>query len=141
VRDLGVRLRQLLGRAEMLDIRDGTRGVAFSSSGRACSSTGDVPRMACAASCISVSSPESPAWYRTASCSRHGALSRAPVAHALKLDDLVVYESTVYPGATEEDCIPVLSGLKAGIDFNVVMRRRGISGFFVAGYCAVTAAM
>jgi UDP-N-acetyl-D-galactosamine dehydrogenase len=46
----------------------------------------------------------------------------ATVAHALKPGDIVVYESTVYPGATEEDCIPVLereSGLKVGIDFDV----------------------
>ena len=42
------------------------------------------------------------------------------VAKALKKGDYVVYESTVYPGCTEEDCIPVLeeiSGLKAGVDF------------------------
>jgi UDP-N-acetyl-D-galactosamine dehydrogenase len=34
----------------------------------------------------------------------------------------VVYESTVYPGATEEDCVPVLereSGLRCGVDFTV----------------------
>ena len=46
----------------------------------------------------------------------------ATVGRALKSGDIVVYESTVYPGATEEDCIPVLeqeSGLKAGIDFTV----------------------
>ncbi|MDC0253286.1 nucleotide sugar dehydrogenase [Bacteriovoracales bacterium] len=39
------------------------------------------------------------------------------VAHALKKGDVVVFESTVYPGATEEHCIPVLeevSGLKLG---------------------------
>ena len=44
------------------------------------------------------------------------------VGQALKKNDIVVYESTVYPGATEEDCVPVLekiSGLKAGIDFTV----------------------
>ncbi len=44
------------------------------------------------------------------------------VGRALKKGDYVVYESTVYPGCTEEDCIPVLeelSGLKAGIDFKV----------------------
>ncbi len=44
------------------------------------------------------------------------------VGPALKKGDLVVYESTVYPGLTEEICIPVLekfSGLKAGIDFKV----------------------
>ena len=38
----------------------------------------------------------------------------------LKAGDIVVYESTVYPGATEEDCAPVLersSGLTAGKDF------------------------
>ena len=40
----------------------------------------------------------------------------------IKAGDIVVYESTVYPGATEEDCVPVLermSGLKAGQDFFV----------------------
>lgn len=44
------------------------------------------------------------------------------VAGVLKRGDVVVFESTVYPGATEEECIPVLeavSGLKAGIDFGV----------------------
>ena len=30
------------------------------------------------------------------------------VGKALKKGDIVVYESTVYPGATEEDCVPVL---------------------------------
>ena len=42
------------------------------------------------------------------------------VGRALKKGDYVVFESTVYPGCTEEDCIPILekiSGLKAGIDF------------------------
>ena len=44
------------------------------------------------------------------------------VGKYLKKGDIVVYESTVYPGATEEDCVPVLeaqSGLKCGIDFTV----------------------
>lgn len=44
------------------------------------------------------------------------------VGSALRKNSIVVYESTVYPGATEEDCIPVLeeySGLKAGVDFHV----------------------
>jgi UDP-N-acetyl-D-glucosamine/UDP-N-acetyl-D-galactosamine dehydrogenase len=44
------------------------------------------------------------------------------VGKALKKGDYVVYESTVYPGATEEDCIPILeqeSGLKHIIDFKV----------------------
>jgi UDP-N-acetyl-D-glucosamine/UDP-N-acetyl-D-galactosamine dehydrogenase len=44
------------------------------------------------------------------------------VGKALKVGDIVVYESTVYPGATEEDCVPVLenvSGLRYGVDFTV----------------------
>ena len=44
------------------------------------------------------------------------------VAATLKPGDIVVYESTVYPGCTEEDCLPVLeaiSGLKGGRDFTV----------------------
>ncbi len=44
------------------------------------------------------------------------------VGKALKPGDVVVYESTVYPGATEEDCAPVLekaSGLKCGVDFKI----------------------
>src|SRR5262249_40879580 len=44
------------------------------------------------------------------------------VGKALKKGDIVVYESTVYPGATEEECVPVLeqvSGLLAGRDFTV----------------------
>ena len=44
------------------------------------------------------------------------------VGKALKNGDIVVYESTVYPGATEEECVPVLercSGLKCGGDFTV----------------------
>ena len=42
------------------------------------------------------------------------------VGAVLKKGDIVIYESTVYPGATEEECIPVLekiSGLKFNIDF------------------------
>ena len=44
------------------------------------------------------------------------------VGQALKMGDYVVYESTVYPGCTEDDCVPVLeevSGLKFGSDFKV----------------------
>ena len=44
------------------------------------------------------------------------------VGAALKKGDIVVYESTVYPGAVEEDCMPVLeavSGLTGGRDFTV----------------------
>jgi UDP-N-acetyl-D-galactosamine dehydrogenase len=42
------------------------------------------------------------------------------VGRALKKGDVVIYESTVYPGATEEVCVPVLeqqSGLKFNVDF------------------------
>jgi UDP-N-acetyl-D-galactosamine dehydrogenase len=44
------------------------------------------------------------------------------VGKVLKPGDIVVYESTVYPGAIEDDCVPVLakaSGLAAGRDFTV----------------------
>jgi UDP-N-acetyl-D-galactosamine dehydrogenase len=44
------------------------------------------------------------------------------VGHVLKRGDIVVYESTVYPGAVEEDCVPVLEracGLRCGKDFTV----------------------
>ena len=46
--------------------------------------------------------------------------SSTTVGKVLKAGDYVVYESTVYPGCTEEDCIPILekeSGLKFCIDF------------------------
>jgi UDP-N-acetyl-D-galactosamine dehydrogenase len=42
------------------------------------------------------------------------------VGKVLKAGDIVIYESTVYPGCTEEDCVPVLekfSGLKFNHDF------------------------
>lgn len=41
------------------------------------------------------------------------------ISKVLKKGDLVIYESTVYPGCTEEDCVPILekSGLKFNIDF------------------------
>ncbi len=42
------------------------------------------------------------------------------IGSVLKKDDIVIYESTVYPGATEEDCVPILekvSGLKFNEDF------------------------
>jgi UDP-N-acetyl-D-galactosamine dehydrogenase len=44
------------------------------------------------------------------------------VGRALKRGDIVVYESTVYPGVTEDICVPILervSGLKCGPDFTV----------------------
>ena len=43
------------------------------------------------------------------------------VGKALKAGDIVIYESTVYPGCTEEDCVPVLehaSGLRFNQDFS-----------------------
>ena len=44
----------------------------------------------------------------------------AEIATVLKQGDIVIYESTVYPGCTEEECVPVLeknSGLKFNTDF------------------------
>lgn len=44
------------------------------------------------------------------------------VGKILKKGDYVIYESTVYPGCTEEDCLPILeelSGLKMGKDFKI----------------------
>ena len=49
-------------------------------------------------------------------------LASESVGKVLKAGDIVVYESTVYPGVTEETCVPVLekfSGLKCGQDFKV----------------------
>lgn len=42
------------------------------------------------------------------------------LGHVLQKDDVVIYESTVYPGCTEEECVPILervSGLKFNKDF------------------------
>lgn len=44
------------------------------------------------------------------------------IGSILKKGDIVVYESTVFPGATEEECIPVLEStslLRCGVDFDV----------------------
>ncbi len=46
----------------------------------------------------------------------------ATIGRILKRGDYVVFESTVYPGCTEDDCLPVieeLSGLKHGVDFKI----------------------
>ena len=48
--------------------------------------------------------------------------SSETVGKVLKKGDIVIYESTVFPGATEEECVPVLekvSGLKFNVDFFV----------------------
>ncbi|MXS69627.1 nucleotide sugar dehydrogenase [Flavobacteriaceae bacterium W22] len=48
--------------------------------------------------------------------------SSETVGHVLSKGDIVIYESTVYPGVTEEECVPVLekiSGLKFNEDFFV----------------------
>ncbi|WP_026727849.1 nucleotide sugar dehydrogenase [Flavobacterium denitrificans] len=48
--------------------------------------------------------------------------SSEAVGKVLKKNDIVIYESTVYPGVTEEECVPVLekiSGLKLNVDFYV----------------------
>jgi len=44
------------------------------------------------------------------------------IGAVLKKGDIVVYESTVYPGVCEEECLPILekkSGLKGGVDFKI----------------------
>lgn len=44
------------------------------------------------------------------------------IGKVIKKGDYVVFESTVYPGCTEEDCLPIiekLSGLKSGVDFKI----------------------
>ena len=44
------------------------------------------------------------------------------IGKVIKTGDYVVYESTVYPGCTEEDCLPIieeLSGLKLNVDFKL----------------------
>ncbi len=44
--------------------------------------------------------------------------SSKSIAKVLKKDDIVIYESTVYPGVTEEVCIPILEKI-SGLEFNV----------------------
>ncbi|CAA6804684.1 MAG: UDP-glucose dehydrogenase (EC, partial [uncultured Sulfurovum sp.] len=39
------------------------------------------------------------------------------IGKVLKKEDIVIYESTVYPGATEEDCVPILEKV-SGLKFN-----------------------
>ncbi len=60
------------------------------------------------------------------------------VAQAMKVNDIVVYESTVYPGAVEEECVPILekiSGLKVG-EFGVgYSPERICSKFRHPGHC------
>ncbi|HUC83358.1 MAG TPA: nucleotide sugar dehydrogenase [Flavisolibacter sp.] len=44
------------------------------------------------------------------------------IGKVIKKGDYVIFESTVYPGCTEEDCLPIiekLSGLKCGVDFKL----------------------
>lgn len=44
------------------------------------------------------------------------------IGKVIKKGDYVVFESTVYPGCTEDDCLPVIekiSGLKGGVDFKL----------------------
>src|ERR1044072_41513 len=46
----------------------------------------------------------------------------ATIGKVIKKGDYVVFESTVYPGCTEDDCLPVIeqaSGLKMGVDFKL----------------------
>lgn len=68
---------------------------------------------------VTVPTPITPA--RAPDLSAVFAASRT-VGSVLKRGDIVVYESTVYPGVTEEECVPLLegaSGLKGAVDFRV----------------------
>ena len=54
----------------------------------------------------------------------------------LKVGDIVIYESTVYPGCTENDCVPVLeefSGLKFNMDFISQKKRRIFIAVYLGG--------
>ncbi|WP_203258698.1 nucleotide sugar dehydrogenase [Hyunsoonleella ulvae] len=44
--------------------------------------------------------------------------SSETVAKVLKKNDIVIYESTVYPGVTEDECVPILEKV-SGLEFNV----------------------
>ena len=58
------------------------------------------------------------------------------VGKVLKAGDVVIYESTVYPGVTEEDCVPVLeqhSGLQFNRDFHAGYSPERVSDS-MAGY-------
>ena len=46
------------------------------------------------------------------------ASASATVGKVLNEGNIVIYESTVYPGATEEFCVPIL-GEKSGLKYNV----------------------
>ncbi len=57
-------------------------------------------------------------------------LASKTIANVLKQGDVVIYESTVYPGATEEDCVPVLengSGWSLIVIFSVVIARKELT--------------
>ncbi len=65
------------------------------------------------------------------------------IGKVLKPDDIVIYESTVYPGATEEDCVPVLekfSGLKYATNQSYLSQHSALSTqnspsqYFFCGY-------
>ncbi|MEM7239539.1 MAG: nucleotide sugar dehydrogenase [Pseudomonadota bacterium] len=73
----------------------------------------------CGTYIVTVPTPITPA--KTPDLSHLRAASRT-VGQALSTGDLVIFESTVYPGATEEDCVPILeqaSDLTLNVDFSV----------------------
>jgi len=56
--------------------------------------------------------------------------SSESVGKVLKKGDTVIYESTVYPGVTEDECVPVLekvSGLKFNVDFLQVILQKELT--------------
>lgn len=55
------------------------------------------------------------------------------IGKVLKSGDIVIFESTVYPGATEEDCVPVLERV-SGLRYANSSDQYGKDGFFYCGY-------
>ena len=52
------------------------------------------------------------------------------VGKMLKKDDIVIFESTVYPGCTEDDCVPILekySNMKYNVDFFVDIHQKELT--------------
>jgi len=107
--------------AELRDGVDRTREVAGAElQSVALSFTSDITDLAaCDFFIVTVPTPIDEA--RKPDISALLAASRS-VGTVLKRGDIVVYESTVYPGAIEEDCAPILdavSGLRCGLDFKI----------------------
>ena len=56
------------------------------------------------------------------------------MAYQLSKKDIVIYESTVYPGCTEEDCVPILEK-KSGLKFKSSTKLVNVFIVEIAGVC------